>query len=107
MPERAVAYCDRVYEEGAQQPSKSNIYFNLLQIYLNQGKLKRNLNRKLFQWHHSTLESTSLALLSSKGAAQVKRSWRLKGLMRYALAPVGQIVAEATVMEMMQMMEAL
>ncbi|XP_006650498.1 vacuolar sorting protein 39 [Oryza brachyantha] len=47
MPERAVAYCDRVYEEGAQQPSKSNIYFNLLQIYLNPRKAEKEFEQKI------------------------------------------------------------
>ncbi|KAF7052366.1 hypothetical protein CFC21_060477 [Triticum aestivum] len=47
MPERAVAYCDRVYEEGAQQPSKSNIYFNLLQIYLNPKKAEKEIEQKI------------------------------------------------------------
>jgi Vam6/Vps39-like protein vacuolar protein sorting-associated protein 39 len=47
MPERAVAYCDRVYEEGAQQPSKSNIYFNLLQIYLNPRKAQKEFEQKI------------------------------------------------------------
>jgi hypothetical protein len=47
MPERAVAYCDRVYEEGAQQPSKSNIYFNLLQIYLNPRKAEKEIEQKI------------------------------------------------------------
>uniref|UniRef100_A0A0D9YYS5 CNH domain-containing protein n=1 Tax=Oryza glumipatula TaxID=40148 RepID=A0A0D9YYS5_9ORYZ len=47
MPERAVAYCDRVYEEGAQQPSKSNIYFNLLQIYLNPRKTEKEFEQKI------------------------------------------------------------
>ncbi|KAG2535714.1 hypothetical protein PVAP13_9NG130446 [Panicum virgatum] len=47
MPERAVAYCDRVYEEGAQQPSKSNIYFNLLQIYLNPRKAEKDFEQKI------------------------------------------------------------
>ncbi|KAK3146282.1 hypothetical protein QOZ80_3BG0264000 [Eleusine coracana subsp. coracana] len=46
MPDRAVAYCDRVYEEGAQQPSKSNIYFNLLQIYLNPRKVQKEFEQK-------------------------------------------------------------
>ncbi|KAJ1293883.1 hypothetical protein BS78_01G103500 [Paspalum vaginatum] len=45
MPERAVAYCDRIYEEGAQQPSKSNIYFNLLQIYLNPRKAEKEFEQ--------------------------------------------------------------
>lgn len=45
MPERAVAYCDRIYEEGAQQPSKSNIYFNLLQIYLNPRKVEKEFEQ--------------------------------------------------------------
>uniref|UniRef100_A0ACD5YMX6 Uncharacterized protein n=1 Tax=Avena sativa TaxID=4498 RepID=A0ACD5YMX6_AVESA len=71
MPERAVAYCDRVYEEGAQQPSKANIYFNLLQIYLNPRK---KLSRKLFQWHHSTLEFRGLALLLSPSGTDNGRS---------------------------------
>uniref|UniRef100_A0A0A9DN37 Vacuolar sorting protein 39/Transforming growth factor beta receptor-associated zinc finger domain-containing protein n=1 Tax=Arundo donax TaxID=35708 RepID=A0A0A9DN37_ARUDO len=47
MPERAVAYCDRVYEEGAQQLSKSNIYFNLLQIYLNPRKAEKEFEQKI------------------------------------------------------------
>ncbi|TVU45380.1 hypothetical protein EJB05_04867 [Eragrostis curvula] len=47
MPERAVAYCDRVYEEGGQQPSKSNIYFNLLQIYLNPRKAQKEFEQKI------------------------------------------------------------
>ncbi|KQK13523.1 hypothetical protein BRADI_1g10697v3 [Brachypodium distachyon] len=47
MPERAVAYCDRVYDEGAQQPSKSNIYFNLLQIYLNPRKVQKEFEQKV------------------------------------------------------------
>ncbi|XP_062214782.1 vacuolar sorting protein 39-like [Phragmites australis] len=47
MPERAVAYCDRVYEEGAQQPSKSNIYFNFLQIYLNPRKAEKEFEQKI------------------------------------------------------------
>nr|CAB3498433.1 unnamed protein product [Digitaria exilis] len=47
MPERAVAYCDRVYVEGAQQPSKSNIYFNLLQIYLNPRKAEKEFEQKI------------------------------------------------------------
>jgi Vam6/Vps39-like protein vacuolar protein sorting-associated protein 39 len=47
MPERAVAYCDRVYEEGAQQPLKSNIYFNLLQIYLNPRKVQKEFEQKI------------------------------------------------------------
>ncbi|GJM96404.1 hypothetical protein PR202_ga13235 [Eleusine coracana subsp. coracana] len=46
MPDRAVAYCDHVYEEGAQQPSKSNIYFNLLQIYLNPRKVQKEFEQK-------------------------------------------------------------
>lgn len=47
MPERAVAYCDRVYEEREQQPSKSNIYFNLLQIYLNPRKAEKEFEQKI------------------------------------------------------------
>jgi Vam6/Vps39-like protein vacuolar protein sorting-associated protein 39 len=46
MPERAVAYCDRVYEEREQQTSKSNIYFNLLQIYLNPRKAEKEFEQK-------------------------------------------------------------
>ncbi|XP_078171636.1 vacuolar sorting protein 39 isoform X1 [Carex rostrata] len=49
LPEKAVAYCDRLYDEGLNQPtrSNSNIYLTLLQIYLNPRKTARDSQRKV------------------------------------------------------------
>lgn len=48
MPELALAYCDRVYEAGINQSSKShaNIYLTLLQIYLNPRKSTKQAEQK-------------------------------------------------------------
>ncbi|KAJ3672865.1 hypothetical protein LUZ60_006239 [Juncus effusus] len=40
LPEKAVAYCDRLFEEG------SNIYLTLLQIYLNPSKTLRDFESR-------------------------------------------------------------
>lgn len=49
LPEKAVAYCDRLYDEGLNQPTRtnSNIYLTLLQIYLNPRKTARDSQRKV------------------------------------------------------------
>ncbi|KAJ4791315.1 Vam6/Vps39-like protein [Rhynchospora pubera] len=48
-PEKAVGYCDRLYDECLNQPAKpnSNIYLTLLQIYLNPRKTAREAQRKV------------------------------------------------------------
>ncbi|KAJ6818181.1 vam6/Vps39-like protein [Iris pallida] len=49
LPELALAYCDRVYETGLHQPSKSsaNIYLTLLQIYLNPRRTTKEAEQKI------------------------------------------------------------
>ncbi|KAG0499556.1 hypothetical protein HPP92_004247 [Vanilla planifolia] len=49
VPELALSYCDRVYDLGLQQPSRSyaNIYLTLLQIYLNPRRLTKEIDQKL------------------------------------------------------------
>lgn len=48
LPELALAYCDRVYEAGLHQVSKSssNIYLTLLQIYLNPQKTTKDFEQR-------------------------------------------------------------
>lgn len=48
LPALALAYCDRVYETGLHQPSRSyaNIYLTLLQIYLNPQRMIKEFEQR-------------------------------------------------------------
>ncbi|CAH9105671.1 unnamed protein product [Cuscuta europaea] len=46
VPELALSYCDRVYEQNSVK-SPSNIYLTLLQIYLNPSKTTKNYENRI------------------------------------------------------------
>ena len=66
LPELALAYCDRVYETGLHQPSRSSasIYLTLLQIYLNPRTTKEAEQKIL---NPVPLQNSGGAKFSSKG----------------------------------------
>ncbi|ONK80114.1 uncharacterized protein A4U43_C01F14030 [Asparagus officinalis] len=66
LPELALAYCDRVYETGLHQPSRSNanIYVTLLQIYLNPRSTNEAEENIL---NLVPIQNSSSAKVSSKG----------------------------------------
>ncbi|KAL5704619.1 Vam6/Vps39-like protein [Ranunculus cassubicifolius] len=50
VPDLALAYCDRVYEEGQHQPrrdSHGNIYVTLMQIYLNPQRTTKKFEKRI------------------------------------------------------------
>lgn len=81
LPELALTYCDRVYDLGIQQPSKSysNIYLTLLQIYLNPQKSTKEFEQKV---NPVLLQNSSLQKISTakpKGSRIAKKIAAIEG----------------------------
>jgi Vam6/Vps39-like protein vacuolar protein sorting-associated protein 39 len=89
MPERAVAYCDRVYGKREQQTSKSNIYFNLLQIYLNPRNAEKEFEQKYIPIasQYSGIEKASATKL--KGGRMGKKVVEIEGADEIRFSPSG------------------
>ncbi|KAJ7944289.1 vam6/Vps39-like protein [Quillaja saponaria] len=71
VPELALSYCDRVYETAIHQPtvkSTGNIYFTLLQIYLNPRRTSKNFERRIT----NPLSPSSMAIPKAGTVMSVK-----------------------------------
>lgn len=74
MPDLALAYCDRVFNNGLQQPSLKytpNVYHTLLQVYLYPQRAKKDLEKK------TSNSKLSLNSVRQKAATQKTKSGRL------------------------------
>ncbi|KAJ6809545.1 vam6/Vps39-like protein [Iris pallida] len=76
LPELALAYCDRVYETGLHQPSKSyaNIYLTLLQIYLNPQRTTKEAEQKILNpIPYQNSNSQKISSIKAKGSRGSKK----------------------------------
>ncbi|TXG59635.1 hypothetical protein EZV62_014208 [Acer yangbiense] len=97
VPELALAYCDRVYNEFVvHQPSaksSSNIYLTLLQIYLNPRRTTKNFEKRITNLVSSPNTSTpkvgSHTAGKAKGGRGSKKIAAIEGAEEMRLSPSG------------------
>lgn len=89
LPELALAYCDRVYEIGLQQPSKlnSNIYLTLLQIYLNPQRSIKELEQKTNPVPLQNSSFQKISLIKGKGGRVAKKIAAIEGAEDLRISP--------------------
>ncbi|KVH92351.1 Citron-like protein [Cynara cardunculus var. scolymus] len=85
LPERALSYCDRVYNTGLHQQygkAQGNIYLILLQIYLNPRKTTKTFEKKITNLASSSSSSNSKSgwsTLKTKGRGLGKKVAQIEG----------------------------
>ncbi|KAI3669597.1 hypothetical protein L6452_40871 [Arctium lappa] len=85
LPERALSYCDRVYNTGHHQQygkAQGNIYLILLQIYLNPRKTTKTFEKKTTNLVSSSSSSNSKSgwsTLKTKGRGLGKKIAQIEG----------------------------
>ncbi|KAG0503715.1 hypothetical protein HPP92_003787 [Vanilla planifolia] len=89
VPELALSYCDRVYDLGLQQPSRSyaNIYLTLLQIYLNPRRLTKEIDQKTVNQMLSQNSIQKTSLTKSKGGRATKKVAAIEGAEDVRISP--------------------
>ncbi|KAJ0039961.1 hypothetical protein Pint_28286 [Pistacia integerrima] len=94
VPELALAYCDRVYESLAHQPSaksSGNIYLTLMQIYLNPSRTTKNFEKRIINMLSS--QNTSMpkvgsgTLVKTKGGRATKKIAAIEGAEHRRFSP--------------------
>lgn len=88
LPELALAYCDRVYEIGLHQPSRSypSIYVTLLQIYLN-PRTTREAEQKFLNPVPLQTSSVSKVISKSKWGRVAKKIVEIEGADDIRISP--------------------
>ncbi|XP_072972128.1 vacuolar sorting protein 39 [Typha angustifolia] len=81
LPELAVAYCDRIYAAGSQQPSKpyANIYLTLLQVYLNPRRTTKEIERRIVPIPSQNPGNQRSGFTKLKGGRMAKKIAEIEG----------------------------
>ncbi|KAK4778126.1 hypothetical protein SAY87_018313 [Trapa incisa] len=97
VPDLALSYCDRVYENTLlQQAGKSsgNIYLSLLQIYLNPRKTTKNFEKRISNL--VSYPSNNLSKVSSGSSVKAKVSRAIKKIAAIEGAEDMKMIASGT-----------